>query len=70
MTAQESLHRIGAAFKAKPKEDMVKDIANKLDIELTPELMKSGDNAAITNALVEMAVANGKTEDEISLALG
>ena len=53
MTAQESLKRIGNAFKPKPKEDMVKDIANKLDIELTPEIMKSGDNAAITNALVE-----------------
>ena len=50
MTAQESLHRIGAAFKPKPKEDMVKDIADKLDIELTADLMKSGDNAAITNA--------------------
>ena len=49
---------------------MVKDIASKLDIELTPEIMKSGDNAAITNALVEQAVANGKTEDEIAAALG
>jgi len=36
MTAQESLHRIGAAFKSKPAEDLVKDIATKLDIELTP----------------------------------
>ena len=70
MTAQESLHRIGAAFKSKPKEDLVKDIASKLDIELTADMMKSGDNAAITNALVEMAVANGKTEDEIAAALG
>jgi hypothetical protein len=70
MTAQESLHRIGAAFKPKPKEDMVKDIASKLDIELTSDILKSGDNAAITNALVEMAVANGKTEDEIAAALG
>ena len=32
--------------------------------------MKSGDNAAITNALVELAVKNGKTEDEIAFALG
>tara|TARA_B110000285_G_C14896741_1_gene501238 strand:+ start:537 stop:749 length:213 start_codon:yes stop_codon:yes gene_type:complete len=70
MTAQESLHRIGAAFKSKPAEDLVKDIATKLDIELTPALMKSGDNAAITNALVELAVKNGKTEDEIAFALG
>lgn len=70
MTAQESLHRIGNAFKPRPKEDMVKDIADKLDIALTAEMMKSGDNAAITNAIVEQAVANGKTEEEITLALG
>ena len=70
MTAQESLHRIGNAFKPIPKEDMVKDIADKLDIALTAEMMKSGDNAAITNAIVEQAVANGKTEEEITLALG
>jgi hypothetical protein len=49
---------------------MVKDIAEKLDIELTATIMKSGDNAAITNAIVEKAVANGKTEEEITNALG
>lgn len=49
---------------------MVKDIADKLDIALTADIMKSGDNAAITNAIVEQAVANGKTEDEITAALG
>ena len=31
--------------------------------------MKSGDNAAISNKLVEIAVANGKTEDEIAAVL-
>jgi hypothetical protein len=69
MTAQESLHRIGQAFKSRPKEDLIKDMADKLDIQLTPEILKSGDNAEISNKLVEIAVANGKTEDEIAAVL-
>ena len=44
-------------------------MADKLDIQLTPEILKSGDNAAISNKLVEIAVANGKTEDEIAAVL-
>ena len=45
-------------------------MARKLDIEFTPELMKLGNNEAISNALVEIAVQNGKSEDEIAAALG
>ena len=45
-------------------------MARKLDIEFTPELMKLGSNEAISNALVEIAVQNGKSEDEIAAALG
>jgi len=47
----------------------VKEMAKKLDIEWSPELMKLGSNEAISNALVEIAVGNGKSEAEISAAL-
>lgn len=37
---------------------------------MTPELMQLGTNEAISNALVEIAVGMGKSETEISNALG
>ena len=70
MTAQESLHRISSAFSAKPQEDKVKEMAGKLGIEMTPELLGLGSNEAISNALVEIAVGMGKSEEEIGAALG
>ena len=45
-------------------------MADKLNIEVTPELLKLDDNEAITNALVEIATQAGKSEDEIAAALG
>lgn len=45
-------------------------MAEKLGIPMTPELMQLGNNEAISNALVEIAVGIGKSEDEISKALG
>lgn len=44
-------------------------MAQKLGIPMTPELMQLGTNEAISNALVEIAVGMGKTEQEISGAL-
>lgn len=70
MNAQQSLKRISSAFQAKPKEDKVSEMAKKLGIPMTPELMQLGSNEAISNALVEIAVGMGKTEEEISAALG
>ena len=70
MNAQESLHRIASAFAPKPKDEMIKNLAQKLDIEVTPELMALGSNEAISGALVEIAVNNGKSEEEIAAALG
>lgn len=69
MNARDSLHRM-SSFAARPKQDKVKEMARKLDIEFTPELMKLGSNENISNALVEIAVNNGKSEAEISAALG
>ena len=70
MNAQQSLKRISSAFQAKPKQDKVSDMAQKLGIPMTPELMQLGSNEAISNALVEIAVGMGKTESEIGAALG
>ena len=70
MNAQQSLKRMTSAFSAKPNTDKVEGMAKKLGIPMTPELMQLGSNEAISNALVEIAVGMGKTEEEISAALG
>ena len=70
MNAQASLHRLTSAFSAKPNLDKVSGMAQKLGIPMTPDLMQLGTNEAISNALVEIAVGMGKTETEISAALG
>jgi hypothetical protein len=69
MNAQQSLHRLTSAFSAKPNTDKVEGMAKKLGIPMTPELMQLGSNEAISNALVEIAVGMGKTEEEISASL-
>merc|ERR1712167_293581 len=70
MNAQQSLHRLTSAFSSKPNLDKVTDMAQKLGIPMTPELMQLGNNEAISNALVEIAVGMGKSETEIANALG
>ena len=70
MTAQQSLKRMTSAFASKPNVDKVKDLAQKLGVEFTPEIMQLGDNTAISNALVEIAVQQGRSETEIMAALG
>lgn len=70
MNAQQSLKRLTGAFSAKPNVDKVTQMAQNLGIPMTPELMQLGSNEAISNALVEIAVGMGKTEAEISAALG
>ena len=45
-------------------------MAQKLGIPMTPEIMSLGTNEAISSALVEIAVGMGKSETEISKALG
>ena len=57
-------------FSAKPNVDKVTTMAQKLGIPMTPELMQLGNNEAISNALVEIAVGMGKSEEEITKALG
>lgn len=59
-----------SAFATKPNFDKIKELAQRLGVEVTPEIMQLGDNTAISNALVEIAVAQGKSEQEITAALG
>jgi len=66
MNARDSLHRMTSAFSSKPKQEKVREMAKNLGIEFTPELMQLGSNEAISNALVEIAVSNGKSEEEIA----
>jgi len=70
MNAQASLKRLTSGFSAKPNVDKVTTMAQKLGIPMTPELMQLGNNEAISNALVEIAVGMGKSEEEITKALG
>merc|ERR1719223_788409 len=53
-----------------PDVEQFKALAEKLDIELTPELLSLGSNEEISNALVEIALGMGKTEADITSAMG
>ena len=48
----------------------IKAFGEKLGIEIPEEVAQLQDNAAISEALVNVAVENGKTEEEIGEALG
>jgi hypothetical protein len=58
------------AFSTKPNYDKIADFGKKLGFEVPEEIMKLGDNEAISNALVEMAVGLGKSEEEIAQVMG
>jgi len=53
----------------KASQDKVKEMAHKLGIPFTADLVALGTNAAISSALIEKAVAAGKTESEIDAAM-
>lgn len=53
----------------KASQDKVKEMAHKLGIPFTADLVALGTNAAISNALIEKAVAAGKSETEIDAAM-
>ena len=42
--------------------DKVKEMAGKLGVPFTSDLMALGSNSAISDSLIEKAVAAGKTE--------
>ena len=49
---------------------MIKNMAGDLGVPLTPELMQLRSNEEISAAIVEMALSMGKSEEEVSAALG
>lgn len=69
--AEPEVATAGAAQTAESKasQDKVKEMAHKLGIPFTADLVALGTNAAISNALIEKAVAAGKTEQEIDAAM-
>lgn len=50
-------------------KEKVKLVAKKLDIPFTKDLLALGSNEAISDALIEQAMANGKTDAEINEAM-
>lgn len=50
-------------------QEKVKEMAVKLGVPFTADLMALGSNSAISDALIEKAVAAGKTEEEINAAM-
>ena len=58
-----------ASAESKASQDKVKEMAHKLGIPFTADLVALGTNAAISNALIEKAGAAGKTEVEIDAAM-
>ena len=53
----------------KASQEKVKEMAQKLGIPFTPELLALGSNSAISDALIEKAVSAGKTEEQINQAM-
>ena len=58
-----------APAEEKASQDKVKEMAQKLGIPFTQDLIALGTNAAISDALIEKAVAAGKSESQINEAM-
>jgi len=69
MPAAEAAAPSSASAETKASQEKVKEMAHKLGIPFTADLVALGTNAAISNALIEKAVAAGKTEAEIDAAM-
>ena len=53
----------------KASQEKVKEMAHKLGIPFTNDLINLGSNSAISDALIEKAVAAGKSEAQINAAM-
>lgn len=53
----------------KASQEKVKEMAQKLGIPFTKDLISLGSNSAISDSLIEKAVAAGKTEAQINAAM-
>ena len=56
---------------AEPKasQEKVREMAQKLGITFSPDLVALGTNSAISDALIEKAVSAGKSEAQINAAM-
>ena len=54
---------------AQASQEKVKEMAQKLGIPFTADILALGSNSAISDALIEKAVAAGKTEAQINEAM-
>lgn len=54
---------------AQASQEKVKEMAQKLGIPFTADLMALGSNSAISDALIEKAVSAGKSEAQINAAM-
>jgi hypothetical protein len=50
-------------------QDKVKEMAAKLGVPMTKDLLGLGSNEAISSALIDKAVAAGKSEEQINAAM-
>ena len=53
----------------KASQEKVKELASKLGVPFTNDLLALGSNSAISDALIEKAVAAGKTVAQINSAM-
>ena len=75
-----ALVAVASGLKVKFEEDgsdmprrqfaMIKNMAGDLGVPLTPELMQLRSNEEISAKIVEIALSMGKSEEEVSAALG
>jgi hypothetical protein len=47
----------------------VQKMADRLDVQLTPALLQLGSHEEISNAVIDQAVAKGKTQGQINEAM-
>ena len=60
--------RIRESDSTDPQEKLV-EVAKRLDVELTPEMLTQQSTEEATAAVVEAALAAGKTEDDVEAAI-
>lgn len=65
----QSVAQTATTVEAKASMDKVKEMAGKLGVPFTADLMALGSNSAISDSLIEKAVAAGKTESQINAAM-
>lgn len=58
-----------SSAEVKASQDKVKEMAQKLGVPFTNDLLGLGSNSAISDALIEKAVAAGKSEAQINAAM-